>query len=341
SNYSQGIISGEIVECGLGNPEDFEGKDLNGKIALIQRGITTFSQKAKAATEAGAKGVIIYNNTSGIVNGSLDSNNSFVPTVGISQEDGQSIIAKINNNEKVIVDLEIKAPEKITSWNVIATKKPETKGNKVDKNDSDDIVHVTAHYDSVLDAPGANDNASGTAAMIEIAKSMNTMDIDKEIRFIACGAEEVGLRGSRAYVNSLSEDEVKRSVANFNLDMVATAYEACSELAVYTNDGKENLVTEAMKESESKLSHKSTEYVSYDGTFDGPMGSSDHVPFNEAGIPSALFINVDPAKKDDPRSALEPYYHKPTDYTGNVSEERLERSIELVGLAILNTVNVD
>ncbi|MGL5330569.1 MAG: M28 family peptidase, partial [Peptostreptococcaceae bacterium] len=148
-----------------------------------------------------------------------------------------------------------------TSWNVIASKKPETKGNKVDKNDSDEIVHVTAHYDSVLKAPGANDNASGTAAMIEIAKSMNTMDIDKEVRFIACGAEEVGLRGSTAYVNSLSEDEINRSIANFNLDMVATAYEPCTELAVYTYSGNENLVTDAMKEAGTRLKHLSTDEV--------------------------------------------------------------------------------
>lgn len=190
-------------------------------------------------------------------------------------------------------------------------------------------------------APGANDNASGTASLLEIAKAMHNIDIDREVRFIATGAEEVGLRGSQAYVNSLSEDEVKRSVGCFNLDMVATAYAPATELAVYTSNGAENVVTDAMKQAGDILSDLSTDTVEYNGEYDGPMGSSDHVPFTNKGIPAALFINVDPAKKDDPRSAIEPYYHKPEDHTGNVSVERLERTIKLTGLAVLQTLNID
>lgn len=228
-----------------------------------------------------------------------------------------------------------------TSWNVVASLKPWTKGNKIDKNDSNEIVHVTAHHDSVKNAPGANDNSSGTASLLEIAKAMHNIDIDKEVRFIATGAEEVGLRGSSAYVNSLTEDEIERSVGCFNLDMVATAYAPASELAVYTSDGRENVVTDAMKQAGEILSNLSTDTVEYNGEYDGPMGSSDHVPFTNKGIPAALFINVDPSKKDDPRSAIEPYYHKPDDHTGNVSTERLERTIKLTGLAILQTLNVD
>lgn len=235
----------------------------------------------------------------------------------------------------------INSGNKTTSWNVIASMKPWTNGNKEDVNDSDDIVHVTAHYDSVLNAPGANDNASGVASILEIAKSMKNMDIDKEVRFIACGSEEVGLKGSNAYVNNLTDEEKERSVGNFNLDMVATAYSPCSELAVYTYNQGENIITDAMKLAGEKLSNISNDTVEYNGEYDGPMGSSDHVPFANVGIPSALFINVDPDKKSDPRSAIEPYYHKPEDHTGNISIDRLERSIKLTGLAILDTLNVD
>ena len=235
----------------------------------------------------------------------------------------------------------IREGKEVTSWNVIATMKPGVKGIKNDKNDTNKIIHLTAHYDSVLKAPGANDNASGVASMLEIAKSMNSMDIDKEVRFIACGSEEVGLKGSYAYVNSLTEDEINRSEGNFNLDMVATAYEPCTELAVYTYNQGENVITDYMKKAGQKISYLSNDKVEYNGEYDGVMGSSDHVPFAQKGIPSALFINVDPAKKDNPRSAIEPYYHKPEDYTGNVSIDRLERSIKLVGLATLDALNVD
>ena len=235
----------------------------------------------------------------------------------------------------------VRGGQEVTSWNVIATMKPGVKGIKNDKNDTNKIVHLTAHYDSVPKAPGANDNASGVASMLEIAKSMTSMDIDKEVRFVACGSEEVGLKGSYAYVDSLTEDEINRSEGNFNLDMVATAYEPCSELAVYTYNQGENVITDYMKKAGEKISYLSNDEVEYNGEYDGPMGSSDHVPFAKKGIPSALVINVDPAKKDDPRSAIEPYYHKPEDHTGNVSVDRLERTVKLVGLATLDALNVD
>lgn len=53
----------DIVYCGLGYPEDFEGKDLKGKIALVDRGILTFVDKSNNAADAGADAVIIANNT--------------------------------------------------------------------------------------------------------------------------------------------------------------------------------------------------------------------------------------------------------------------------------------
>ena len=231
-----------------------------------------------------------------------------------------------------------------TSWNVEAVRTPD--GN--DTADTNEIVYATAHYDSVTKAPGANDNASGIAAMLEIANSIKYLDIDREIRFVACGAEEVGLRGSQAYVNALTEDEKARSVGSFNMDMVATDYGPASELAVYTSNGKRNVVTDAVAEAGSELAKLTNSEASYDGeheiTPEGKlvaMGSSDHVPFTKAGIPAALFINVDPTKKHDPRSAIEPYYHKPEDYMANFSTERLERTIKLIGSAIYETVDID
>lgn len=53
----------DVVDCGLGYPEDFEGKDLTGKIAFIDRGVLTFVEKAKNAAAAGAEAIILANNT--------------------------------------------------------------------------------------------------------------------------------------------------------------------------------------------------------------------------------------------------------------------------------------
>ncbi|OOR32145.1 aminopeptidase, partial [Bacillus cereus] len=102
-----------------------------------------------------------------------------------------------------------------TSYNVIATKKPTFK-----KKATNDIIVLGSHLDSVAAAPGANDNASGTAMMLELARVLKKLPTDTEIRFTTFGAEEPGLLGSRYYVGNLSDDEINRTIANFNLDMV-------------------------------------------------------------------------------------------------------------------------
>lgn len=342
SKATDGEISSEIVYCNLGSEEDFAKVDVKGKIAFVERGTVSFVDKVTNAANSGAVALVMYNNTSGISTGSVGDVS--VPAVGIERQAGLSLLEKLNKGESVKLSLEVGKSPSTTSWNVVA--KQGARGN--DSENTDEIVYISAHLDSVAKAPGANDNASGVAAMIEIANAIKDLDTDREIRFIACGAEEVGLKGSAAYVKTLSKDELDRSIGNFNLDMVATNYEACSELAVYTNKGVKNVVTDAVKEAGKRLESNSTNFTSYDGNHevkkDGnlvSMGSSDHVSFDNVGIPSALFINGDPEKLHDPRSALEPYYHKPTDHTEHASQERLERTIKLIGSAIYETVDTD
>lgn len=330
-------ITSEVVYCGLGSVDEFANVDVKGKIVLVQRGKLTYIEKVQNAIDAGAAAVVMYN-TSGTSATSGQAVADGIPAVGITMADGEALVARINAGETITLSVVVNAPEMITSWNVVASQKPI---DRKDKNNSNEIVYVTAHHDSVPLAPGANDNGSGTVAMLEIARAIKGLDIDKEVRFVACGSEEVGLLGSSAHVANLTEDEKSRIVGSFNADMVATAYEPCSELAVYTNDGKENAVTDAMSLAGKKLACLSTDTVDYNGDYDGPMGSSDHVPFQNAGIAASLFINVDPAKKDNPRSAIEPYYHKPEDVMSNVSKARLERTIKLMGLAVYNTLNVE
>lgn len=252
--------------------------------------------------------------------------------------------------EEMGYDAEIKGFEyegftgKGNSNNVVATRKPSGE----DKEDTDEIVYVTAHYDSVRKSPGANDNASGVAAILEIANVIKDLDIDKEIRFIAFGSEEIGLIGSGAYVEGLSQEELSKSVACFNLDMVATAYDKATDLAVYTADGEENIVTDAVRKSGEELKELSTKEINYEGEFDSktksgdpmPVDASDHAQFTFAGIPAALFINIDPSV-EDLYGQLEPYYHTPSDNRDNFSPARLQRSINLVGKSIYDVVDVN
>jgi lactocepin len=99
-----GVLKGEyeLVYCNLGLPQDFEGKDLTGKIALIKRGAITFVEKKLNAQAAGAVGVIVFNR---------DGDNSYInmatdpsvkiPAVFINNADGVKLLNNIENGVKV------------------------------------------------------------------------------------------------------------------------------------------------------------------------------------------------------------------------------------------------
>ncbi|QDK38138.1 S8 family serine peptidase [Bdellovibrio sp. NC01] len=100
------VLNGEtnvLVDAGLGKPEDFKGKDLKGKYALISRGEISFGDKIKNAIAAGATGAIIYNNAPGLLQGSLTSDGSTLPAAVfmIEQTVGQQLVAALKANTAV------------------------------------------------------------------------------------------------------------------------------------------------------------------------------------------------------------------------------------------------
>lgn len=100
-----GVLKGEyeLVDCGLGDVADFEGKDLKGKIALIQRGSIDFITKKLNAQVAGAAGVIVYNNAAGgdaYVNMATDPKVT-IPAVFISNTDGVKLQGLISEGVKI------------------------------------------------------------------------------------------------------------------------------------------------------------------------------------------------------------------------------------------------
>ena len=105
------VLNGEtntLVDCGLGKPEDFTGKDVKGKYALISRGDIAFGDKIKNAIAAGATGAIIYNNAPGLLQGSLTSDGSTLPAAVfmVEQTVGQQLVAALKS--KVAVSATVK-----------------------------------------------------------------------------------------------------------------------------------------------------------------------------------------------------------------------------------------
>ena len=86
-----------------------------------------------------------------------------------------------------------------TGENIIVTKKSST---DMTKN-----LIISAHYDSAEDSVGANDNGSGVAAVLELARILKDTEIPYNIKFILFSGEEKYMLGSRWYVGKLTEDE--------------------------------------------------------------------------------------------------------------------------------------
>jgi aminopeptidase YwaD len=317
-----GHVVGEIVVGGLGKVNELRHLDLTGKIVLVKRGDISFKEKMLNASAKGAAGVIYFNNAPGTIMGSLgEANNSFLPAVLLTQAEGEKLVKQVHNNPNTQASLTIEGAKSTsnTSHNVIATKKPSNLNSKTKAKH--DIIVIGAHHDSVANAPGANDNASGTAMTLELARVLKSIPSDTEIRFITFGAEELGLLGSNYYVNHLSSNEIGRIVANFNLDMVGS--KDAGKLILQTMDDKPNLVTELTQEASTKLNGKPTPVNQGD--------RSDHVPFAKAGIPAALFIH----------NPAEPWYHKPEDKIDKISKAKLQDVAEIVTLAIMNQTRVE
>ncbi|PPA68924.1 S8 family peptidase [Jeotgalibacillus proteolyticus] len=94
----------EFVHVGIGAPEDFAGKDLTGKIALIARGVLPFVDKAENAKAAGAVGAVIYNNIEGE---HADVPGLAVPTIKTTLADGQKLLAELAaGNNKISFNIE-------------------------------------------------------------------------------------------------------------------------------------------------------------------------------------------------------------------------------------------
>lgn len=311
-------LTAQLYDAGLGYPDDFT-EAAEGKIALISRGELSFRDKIDNAAAAGAAGVIIYDNSeaSGPPNLSIGGD-APLPVAGIKKVSGEALLEDVVATGGTVT-LKVDALTGQTSQNIIATRAPKNVSNP-------DIVHVSAHFDSVPLAPGASDNATGTSTALEIARVLKSYPIDKEVRFVFVGAEEIGLVGSAHYVSTLTEDEVSRSIANFNMDMVGTAWENATAIYMNTLDGLPNIVTEAALSAQERIGTPS-ELVLY------KRGSSDHVNFHEAGIPAVNFIRREPGT-----AALEPYYHTPQDTIEFVSQERLKEAGDLVGSALYSVI---
>jgi len=166
--------------------------------------------------------------------------------------------------------------EELKSTNVIAVKPGES---------TKEII-VGAHYDSVDDADGADDNASGVAVLLAVAELFVDEETPYTIRFIAFGAEETGLDGSRHYVEMMNRTDRRDTVSMVNLDSLI----AGDFLYIYGDAGagtmRDWIIAAAADKGFDLDARTAVELDNPDGT---PCDCADYGPFQEAGIPFAFF----------------------------------------------------
>jgi aminopeptidase YwaD len=262
-----GQIEAPLVSAGLGRPEDLNGVDLQGKIALVKRGELRFSDKVANVAGAGAVGALVYNDSSGAVQGSLTGPGP-IPAVTLSDTDGQHLLDLLAGGSPVVVRLTVDASiEQRSATNVLA--------DKPARNPAAQSVVIGAHLDSVPAGPGANDNGSGSAMVLELAQVLAARDEPFTLHFALFGAEELGLYGSRHYVDQLSDAERANIRAMINMDMVGVG-------EAWRFGGTDDLVQRALAAT-SDMGERAL-------PLRGPQsGGSDHASFLAAGVP-ALFI---------------------------------------------------
>ena len=155
-----------------------------------------------------------------------------------------------------------------------------------------------AHLDSVGVGPGINDNGSGSATILEIAEQIRKVKPRNKIRFIWFGAEEHGLLGSEAYVDSLPQSERDKIAAMLNFDMVGSPNFV---RFVYDGDLSDSEPPEGgAPPASADIEQLFLDYFESQGLPTEPTafdGRSDYGPFIFAGIPAGgLFTGAEVLK---------------------------------------------
>lgn len=267
-------ITGDIVYGGYGNADKLNSIDLKGKILLVQQGQVYFYEIVENAASKGALGVIVYQGGNPeIISGTLGIQSS-IPAVSINGNDGEKILSALDCGKTVKASIVVPSSfEESTSKNICGVLK--------NKDGRQETLIIGAHYDS-LNSQGANDNASGIAVLMETARILTQKSLNCNVIFIAFGAGESGLLGSKTYVAKMSPADINCTLGMINLDMVGIG----DILNIYTENDDDVTLANLAVSCANNLNYAYKRDISAD---------SDHVPFDEAGIPVS-YLKFGPCK---------------------------------------------
>ena len=276
------------------------------------------------AQGAGAIGVIVFNEGQsgrrGVVEGTLgDAPDLTIPVLGASYAVGVELVEAAAEGTVEASMEAVVVSEARPTWNLIADL----------QGQSDDLVVVGGHLDSVSAGPGINDNGSGSALVLELALQSAELGRDHQntLRFAWWGAEEAGLIGSSVYVDGLSSSELEKHVANLNFDMVASPN---GGRFIYDGDNSDTSGGFPAPVGSDLIEDLFTEFLDGEDLSHAPTafdGRSDYGPFIYMGIPAGgLFsgaempMSAQQADIFDAESgtAMDACYHQDCDDDANI-----------------------
>lgn len=198
--------------------------------------------------------------------------------------------------------------------------------------DPNQVLMAGSHLDSVTSGAGINDNGSGSAAVLETALAVSRAQLapDKHLRFAWWGAEELGLVGSKYYVNNLATTERSKLAGYLNFDMIGSPNPG---YFVYDDDP---VIEQTFKDYYAGLSIPTEIETEGDGR-------SDHAPFKNVGVPvGGLFSGADYTKTSAQAQkwggtagqTFDRCYHASCDTTANINDTALDRNSDAVAHAI-------
>lgn len=207
--------------------------------------------------------------------------------------------------------------EVIPFWDTVPlpfTSAPNILAVRIGKTKPEEIIICGAHYDSwvkvnepydpdTIVSPGADDNASGVAGILETARILKNYEFERTIIYASWNAEEVGLCGSNEYAKQCEKDSID-IVAYFNLDMTG-----------YVNPGNDIVINLLYKSCDSllanfvkQISHTYFPDISIYQAWLSGGGDTDYSSFNRHGYQS-----ISPSEDVH---YLSPYIHSVNDIVG-------------------------
>jgi Zn-dependent M28 family amino/carboxypeptidase len=208
-------------------------------------------------------------------------------------------------------------------------------GSALANDDKGHHVLISAHYDSRMEdfnqsngrAPGADDNASGVAAVLELARVLSKVGLKNNIQFVLFSGEEQGQWGSLAYVKQQQTNNTKLDLV-MNLDMVGYPSLGLGNVIIEYDLGNKNTTNDAYSKNVAKfIAQIDSEYTNLEASLQ-PLGKTDLIPFEAIGN-TVIGLH-------DGGSELNPNYHSTSDTPDTLDIGYLTSTTKLALATILN-----